>query len=105
MAVTSAVNDLIASVYELLASLFSGVYNIVHSIITAVLGLFTGFFTLMADVFSGVVDVVGGLGKFVAGNIVVIGIIAAAGYGFVRYQQTQGRSVTSSATAAQKKTT
>jgi len=87
MAVTNAVTDLFASVYELFASLIGAVYTIAHSFVTGIVNLFVGFFSFFADIFQGVIDVVGGVGKFVAGNIVIIGIIAAAGYGYVRFTQ------------------
>lgn len=66
MAITSAINDLFASIYELLASVFNTVYTIIHSILSAVLGFVQGLFNLIGDVVSGLVDVTGGVGKFVA---------------------------------------
>ncbi|KAM7187528.1 hypothetical protein V8F33_011175 [Rhypophila sp. PSN 637] len=85
MAVTSAVTDLVKSVGELAASLFNAVYTIFETFFTGVFHLFTGFFAFVVDIFQGVLDVVGGIGKFVAGNIVMLGLIGAAGYAYVRY--------------------
>jgi hypothetical protein len=148
MAISSAINDLVSSVYELFASVLGGIYTIFHTIFAAVYGLFSGVINLFADVFKGAIDVVGGLGKFLAskflstlmtpdpqqlwrwiyvqgggavgergerlytcevpsadgitfydtGNIVIVAIIAAGGYAFMRYSQ--GRPI---APAAQKK--
>ena len=66
MAISSAINDLVSSIYELFASVLGGIYAIFHTIFAAVYGLFSGVINLFADVFKGAIDVVGGLGKFVA---------------------------------------
>lgn len=68
MAITSAVSDLVASVYELFASFIGAIYTIVHSFLAGIANLFAGVFHLFADVFQGVFDLVGGVGKFVAGK-------------------------------------
>ncbi|KAK4097615.1 hypothetical protein N658DRAFT_268801 [Parathielavia hyrcaniae] len=94
MAVTNAVTDLISSVAELISSIFGAAYSIVHSFITGVFGLFAGFFAMIGDLGKGVFDLVGGVGKFVAANAVVIAVVAAAGYAYVRFvqqPQPQGR--------------
>ncbi|TDZ20740.1 hypothetical protein Cob_v006336 [Colletotrichum orbiculare MAFF 240422] len=98
IAFAKAFEDLFKSFYELIASIFSTFYHILQTFFQAIIGFFTGIVNLTADVFSGVIDVVGGVGRFVLGNIVIIGIIAAAGYAYVRYTA-QGRQV-----AAGKKT-
>ncbi|KAH0420317.1 hypothetical protein CcaCcLH18_14071 [Colletotrichum camelliae] len=128
MSFTKAFEDLFKSFYELIASIFSTFYHVLQVFLNAIISFFTGIVNLTADVFSGVVDVVGGVGKFVlgkipadrrgavkhpappvymrpklirpffTGNIVIIGIIAAGGYAYVRYT-THGRQV-----AAGKKT-
>lgn len=98
MSIGAAINDLVSSFYELFASVLGGIYNTIHALFAAVIGLFSGFINLIGDVFKGAVDVVGGLGKFLASNIVIVAIIAAGGYAFVRYNQ--GRPI---APAAQKK--
>ncbi|KAK4118593.1 hypothetical protein N657DRAFT_583391 [Parathielavia appendiculata] len=94
MAVTNAVTDLVASIGELLSSIFGAAYSIVHSFITGVLGLFAGFISMIGDLVKGVFDLVGGMGRFVAANAVVIALVAAAGYAYVRFvqqPQQQGR--------------
>lgn len=115
MAITSAVTDLVSSVYELFASLVGAAYTIVHSFVAGILSLFSGFFAFIADIFQGVFDIVGGVGKFVTGmslsptfpykvgseangshtgNIVILGLIGAGVYGylhFTRQGQLQGQ--------------
>ncbi|EON95748.1 hypothetical protein UCRPA7_8887 [Phaeoacremonium minimum UCRPA7] len=93
MAVTTAVEDLFKSFYELFASIFNTIYNVLHAFVATIVNFFVGILNLVRDVLSGVVDIAGGLGKFVAGNIVLIGIVAAGGYLFVRYQAQQGKPV------------
>jgi hypothetical protein len=67
MAITNAVTDLFASVYELVASFVGAAYTIVHSFVAGIANLFMGFFAFIADIFKGVFDIVGGVGKFVTG--------------------------------------
>jgi phage-related protein len=66
MAITSAINNFFASIYELLASVVNTIYAVIHSIFSAVLGFVQGLFNLISDVVSGLVDVTGGVGKFIA---------------------------------------
>ncbi|KAK3323029.1 hypothetical protein B0H66DRAFT_602444 [Apodospora peruviana] len=103
MAVTSAVSDLVKSFVELFSSLINGVYTIVHSFFAGIFHLFSGFIAFVGDIFQGVIDVLGGVGKFVAGNIVMLGLIGAAGYAYVRYTaqgQIQGQKAKETINAA-----
>jgi len=113
MAILTAIEDLFKSFYELIATVVSTFYHIIQTFVNAVLSFFTGIINMIADVFSGAVDIVGGVGKFVLGkvsacrtpsaahqqhvltligNIVIIGLIAAGGYAYLRYTA-QGRQV------------
>ncbi|KAM0307943.1 hypothetical protein HYE67_000364 [Fusarium culmorum] len=92
MAITSAINDLFASIYELLASVFNTVYAIIHSIFSAVLGFVQGLFNLIGDVVSGLVEVTGGVGKFVASNAAILAVGALGAFAYVRYTA-QGKQV------------
>ncbi|KAF7561639.1 hypothetical protein G7046_g2507 [Stylonectria norvegica] len=98
MAITSAIADLFNSFYELLASILGTAYAIVHSIVAAITGLVTGFFNLIANVLSGLVEVTGGVGKFVASNIVLLSIGALAAFAYVRYTASGQRAVASKKT-------
>ncbi|KAH6981801.1 hypothetical protein BGZ61DRAFT_529888 [Ilyonectria robusta] len=92
MAITTAISDFIKSIYELLASILSTAYTVVSSTVSAVLNFFAGLFTLLGNIVSGMVDVAGGVGKFVAGNIVLISIGALAAFAYVRFT-VQGRQL------------
>ncbi|KAF5670496.1 hypothetical protein FHETE_4403 [Fusarium heterosporum] len=92
MAITSAITDLLSSIYELFASVLNTIYTVIHSIFSAVLGFVQGLFNLVGDVLSGLVDVTGGVGKFVASNAAILAVGALAAFAYVRYTA-QGRAV------------
>lgn len=109
----SAFEDFFKSIYELFASIIGSLASVVNAFISTIINFFSGIVNLFADVLKGAVNVVGGIGKFITGkqdcasrmegpanmrrfetdrlditgNIVVIGVIAAAGYLYVRSQQ------------------
>ncbi|KAK1756480.1 hypothetical protein QBC47DRAFT_380034 [Echria macrotheca] len=108
MAVTTAVTDLFASFYELFASIVNAAWTIVHSFIMGIAGLFTGVFTFFADIFKGLFDVVGGVGKFVTGNFVILGVIAAGAFAYFRFTeqgQMQARNLGAKSSAVANKKT
>ncbi|KAL6865669.1 hypothetical protein ACO1O0_001764 [Amphichorda felina] len=92
MAITSAISDFLQSLYELLSSVLGSAYSLGHSILTAVFSFVGGLLTLAGNVAGGLVDIAGGVGKFVAGNIVVVAVGALAAFAFVRYTA-QGRQL------------
>ncbi|KAL2127306.1 hypothetical protein VTI74DRAFT_10948 [Chaetomium olivicolor] len=87
MAITNAVTDLTKSVGELLSSVFDGAYTVVYSLVINVFNLFAGFFAFIGDLGKGVFDLVGGVGKFVAGNAAILALVGAAGYAYMRFVQ------------------
>ncbi|KAK4150868.1 hypothetical protein C8A00DRAFT_17659 [Chaetomidium leptoderma] len=94
MAVTNAVTDLAQSVAELLSSVVNAAYAIVHSFVSGIVGLLAGFFAFFGDLGKGVLDLAGGVGKFVTGNAVILAVIGAAIYAYMRFvqqPQQQGR--------------
>ncbi|KAL2161773.1 hypothetical protein VTH06DRAFT_7557 [Thermothelomyces fergusii] len=74
MAVTNAVSDLVQSVGELLSSVLGAAYAIVHSFLAGVFNIVAGFFAFL-----------GGIGKFMTDNAVVIGVLAAAIFAYTRF--------------------
>ncbi|KAK1774620.1 hypothetical protein QBC45DRAFT_424403 [Copromyces sp. CBS 386.78] len=98
MAISTALTSLLTSVTELIQSLFSGIYNIFHTIFSAFFGLFFGLFAFVGDLFKGVANTLGGVGSFVASNFLIIALISAAGFAYVRYTSqgaTQGQKAAS----------
>jgi phage-related protein len=95
MAITSAIGDLFASFYELIASVFNGIYNIIHTAISIVVGFFTGIFNLIAGVIKETLHATGSTGKFVLHNAdkavwILIGVGAAVA--ITRYTATGQRA-------------
>jgi len=54
---------------------------------------FTGLISMVLDFGKGLIDLAGGVVQFIFGNILILGVIAAAGIGFLQYQRSQGRTV------------
>lgn len=88
----SAVGDLFKGVYNLLASFFITLFQIVQTFVLAIVHFFTGIVNLFVELVTGLVEVAGGIVNFVLGNIVILGIISAVGYVYV--QNSKGRTVT-----------
>jgi len=82
MALTTAVNDFVSSIYELFATFFRTFYNLIMSVVNAV----TGFVT-------GILGVAGETAKFLIGNAFLIIIVAAGFVGYLRYMKSQGKPV------------
>ncbi|KAK2067219.1 hypothetical protein P8C59_000978 [Phyllachora maydis] len=80
MAVTSAVGDLVASIYELFASFVGAIVSLVQGLFNMIAGFVGGLVHLVRDVFAGVFRAVGGLGNFVFGNMLVIGVVGVVAY-------------------------
>jgi phage-related protein len=108
----SAIGDLFKSIFEFFTAILSTVWSVVEGVLTAIVSFFTGIVNMVGDVLGGVVNALGGVGKFVAsaysqdrveirkklthaalspGNIIIIGILAAGAFVYVRTQQ--GRPV------------
>jgi phage-related protein len=68
MAITTAISDIFAAVYEVIVSIFSAIFGTVEAAFSSVFGLFTSFVRMLADVSAGVVHVVGGVSNFVLGE-------------------------------------
>lgn len=64
----AAFEDFFKSIYELFASIIGTFASLINTLITTVLNFFTGVINLFVDVGKGAVDLVGGLGKFIAGR-------------------------------------
>ncbi|KAH8898098.1 hypothetical protein GQ53DRAFT_678071 [Thozetella sp. PMI_491] len=103
MAITTAIGDLFHSVYEMFLTIFGTIYNLISSFFLAIIHFFQDFVNLITSVLGGVIEVAGGVGKFVLGNVVMLGVVSAGIYFYVNNQQQQGRSVKPA--TAMKKTT
>ncbi|KAI6784571.1 uncharacterized protein J7T54_006616 [Emericellopsis cladophorae] len=97
MAITTAVSDFFASIYELVSSVFCAAYSVVHSVFLAAYNFVVGILSLVGDVLGGFVDISTGVGKFIVGNIVILSIGALVAFLYMR-NTAQGQKL------AQKKT-
>jgi hypothetical protein len=108
---TSAISDFVKSIFELFASFFQTLFQLIETIFRTIFNFFASVLQLGADSFKGVFDVLGGVANFLLGesscylfgrtatnivlaNVVLIGLIAAGGYGYLVYQRKQGNTVT-----------
>jgi phage-related protein len=64
----AAFEDFFKSIYELFASIIGTFASLINTLITTVVNFFSGVVNLFLDVGKGAVDLVGGIGKFIAGK-------------------------------------
>lgn len=81
---SAAIEDLLKSFGNLFAGVFGTISNIVTGFFSMIVHFFTSFADLITGTFKGAVEMIGGLGRFIAGNLVLFGILAA---GLVAYQR------------------
>ncbi|KAI8931076.1 hypothetical protein NX059_012087 [Plenodomus lindquistii] len=91
--IVKAVSDLFASVVELIWSFFTTAGALVQKTAEFALKFANEVIALVVNFFRGLVDLAGGLVSFILGNILMLGVVAAAVFGFLQYQRSQGRTV------------
>ncbi|KAJ5860238.1 uncharacterized protein N7529_007548 [Penicillium soppii] len=91
--IITSIKDLIASVFEVIFAVFHTALDTTTGLLKAIVDFFVDTIRLAFSAVGNVLGAAGGVGKFVASNIVVIAIIAGGAYGFLRYQSRQGRPV------------
>lgn len=110
MALTTAASDFVKSIFELFASFFQTLFALIQTILMTVYNFFASVLQLGADSMKGVFDIFGGVANFLLckfhnaqkvvlvancciANALLIGLIAAGGYGYLVYQKRQGNTV------------
>ncbi|KAF2846251.1 hypothetical protein T440DRAFT_522005 [Plenodomus tracheiphilus IPT5] len=91
--IVKAVTDLFASVLELVWSFFTTAGTLVQKTAEFALKFVTEILDLVVNFFRGLVDLAGGLVSFLLGNVLMLGVVAVAVFGFLQYQRSQGRPV------------
>ncbi|KAJ5587734.1 uncharacterized protein N7459_003499 [Penicillium hispanicum] len=91
--IVTAVKDLVTSIFEIIASLFSKAFGMANGLLHAFIDFFAWIFNMALHTVGDALEAVGGAGKFIASNIVVIALIAGGAYGYLKYQRRQGRTV------------
>jgi hypothetical protein len=106
----NAVQDFVMAIYELIAGFFTTLYNLISTVIMTIVNFFANILHLIVSTIQGTFNIAGESAKFLlgeylfgsskfndtdslAGNAVLIGIVAVGGYAYVRYQSSQGKPV------------
>jgi len=89
----SAFGDFFKSIYELIAAFVMTFYNLIQSLLSAVGTFFSEIFHLVSSTIYGAFSVVGETGNFLISNLLVIALVGAGIFGYLRYQQNRGQAV------------
>lgn len=112
--IAKGLGDLVTSIVEIIKGIFTTIFNVIQGALNAILGVFKGMFNLT----EGVLGFVIGKYSFSAlevpnlwltltgdeGNFFLLGTLAAVYFGYILYQQRQGRNPAPLSAAATKKT-
>jgi hypothetical protein len=108
--IIKALSDLATSLVELVWSFFTTAGHLVQNTASFATKFATEIVELVINFFKGLVDLAGGIVSFLVGesqsqrthnnnankwkgNVVMLAVLAAAFFGFLQYQRSQGRSV------------
>ncbi|OAL02029.1 hypothetical protein IQ06DRAFT_346629 [Phaeosphaeriaceae sp. SRC1lsM3a] len=91
--IINAVSDVAASVVELIWSFFTTALHLVENTAQFAAKFATEIIELVINFFKGLVDLAGGIVSFLVGNVIMLAVLAAAAFGFLQYQRSQGRPV------------
>jgi hypothetical protein len=109
--IINALRDLVSSLVELVWSFVTTAGELVQKTAQFALNFATELLDLVVNFFRGLVDLAGGIAGFIfgasneeilqvfrltlnPGNVLMLGVVAAAVFGFLQYQRSQGRQVT-----------
>ncbi|KEF51527.1 uncharacterized protein A1O9_12444 [Exophiala aquamarina CBS 119918] len=84
--------------------LFASIVEIVKEIFITIIHVFEGAFNAVVGIFKGVFNMTEGVLGFIIGNFFLLGTVAAVYFGYILYQQRQGRNPAPLSAAATKKT-
>lgn len=87
--------DLIRSIYEAIAATFGLIFRVIHGAFSTVVHSFEACLTFVVDIVRNAVAFVGGVGKFVAGNFVILAILAVGAYFYFQANPQQKAKVQS----------
>jgi phage-related protein len=109
--IVKAVSDLAASLVELVWSFFTTAGHLVQNTASFAAKFASEIIELILNFFKGLVDLAGGIVSFLVGelqtdcltlfshadnllgNVIMLAVLAAAFFGFLQYQRSQGRPV------------
>ncbi|KAL1895934.1 hypothetical protein Sste5346_005033 [Sporothrix stenoceras] len=96
MSFSNAVTDLVRSIYEAIAGIFHLVFRVLHGAFSTVAHSFEAVINFVVDMVHSSVALVGGVGKFVAGNFVILAILAVGAYFYLQQSPEQKAQLKSS---------
>ncbi|KAJ6102769.1 hypothetical protein N7486_005196 [Penicillium sp. IBT 16267x] len=91
--IITSVKDLIASLFEVIFSVFQTGFDTVYGLLHAFIGFFVSIARMALHTAGSGLEALGGIGKFIGSNIIVIGLIGGGAYAYLQYQRRQGRTV------------
>ncbi|KAH3914786.1 hypothetical protein HBI56_019690 [Parastagonospora nodorum] len=91
--IVSALSDLVSSMVEVVWSFFTTALHLVENTAQFAAKFATEIVELVINFFKGLVDLAGGIVSFLVGNVIMLAVLAAAFFGFLQYQRSQGRPV------------
>ncbi|KAJ5129321.1 uncharacterized protein N7515_005360 [Penicillium bovifimosum] len=83
--IITSIKDLITSVFEVIFSVFKSAIDTVSSLLYAVFDFFAGIPIMIGHMVKGSLEAAGGVGSFVAGNIVIISLVVLGSFGYMAY--------------------
>lgn len=113
--IAKGVGDLVTSIVEIIKGIFTTIFHVFEGAFNAIIGVFKGMFNLTEGILGFIIGKLSLSGRdpdldratdltCVAGNFFLLGTIAAAYFGYILYQQRQGRNPAPLSAAATKKT-
>ncbi|KAF4764377.1 hypothetical protein N7455_010240 [Penicillium solitum] len=91
--IITSIKDLITSIFEVIFSVVKSTLDTGYQLLLAFVDFFAGIPKMLEHTVKGSLEAVGGVGTFIASNIVVIAIIALCSYGYLVYLRREGRPV------------
>ncbi|KAF1931250.1 uncharacterized protein M421DRAFT_417901 [Didymella exigua CBS 183.55] len=91
--IVKSLSDVFTSLVELVWSFFTTAGELVQTTASFALKFVSEIFELLMNFFRGLFDLAGGIVGFVLGNVLMLGVLAVAIFGFLQYQRNQGKTV------------
>ncbi|KAJ5955574.1 hypothetical protein N7501_009853 [Penicillium viridicatum] len=91
--IITSIKDLITSIFEVIFSVVKNTLDTGYQLLQAFVDFFADIPKMLEHTVKGSFEAVGGVGTFIASNIVVIAMIALGSYGYLVYIRREGRPV------------
>lgn len=110
--IAKGVGNLITSIVEIIKGIFTTIFHVFEGAFNAILGVFKGMFNVTEGILGFIIGELSPCRKRAwperltrfAGNFFLLGTLAAVYFGYILYQQRQGRNPAPLSAAATKKT-